>query len=438
MAVDIDQDKASRGQSISAWGFVLAMYLMRPSHMGEGYNLIGLLLLLGVSVFATFSNDWKPSTRTNIKPFMLLILWIFLYFHSILNGVDSDFPLFSAISAIIVFLSAVFLLGSKSVERRISRNFIYALAFFGFSSIVTAVLTPVFGTSKLFLFVLRNKSYATTGDILFPFTMAYDYKIYAWGLFPRMSLGWREAGIAQAIYAWALAIVLFAPKFKGRIFLIIVLSAAIVMTQSTLAYSNLMLVLIGWYLPRAKWTPFNIFVTLPITLVISGFLIYFSIFDENIGFASKEHGDSYLDRYYAVQAGIDLFKENPLGVGVYARSSDYNAGINLISSAGFIGIFGFILAVIAFLAPTYLSENRYYSAVCVLPIIVTALTSQPLLDSFGIWLLIFIDPADVFGYDKVRKQVKLTGRALLQLNQSEYRSPRLAKIQDDKQRILNN
>lgn len=406
MKADVKKSGVTGYQGVAALGFVLSMYVMRPSHLGENYNFIGLTMMLFFSIFATFGQDWRPTFNTTIKPALLLLLWVFLFIHAALNGVDSPLPAFSAMSAAMVFMAAVLMMSSHETTKKAVHTFIIVLSIFGLSGIVTSLLSPVVGTSTLYLFRIQNKTYEASGDILFPFSMVYSYNFYPWGQFARLSLGWRESGIAQAIYVWALGIVLFTPEIRYRKWLIIGLAAGDILTQSTLAYGTLLFVVACWYFKRAKFTPFNIFFVMPVALVVGSVLVYMSIFDDNIGFAAKANSTSYSDRYFATQTGINMFLNNPLGIGMNSTSMDENLGINLISIVGYIGIFGIVLTLLAYIVPILTSRNRFVAFVCIGPIIFTAVTSQPLLDSFGVWLLVLIDPAVLTGPAMARQRLR--------------------------------
>ena len=128
-------------------------------------------------------------------------------------------------------------------------------------------------------------------------------------------------------------------------------------------------------------------------MTFSLFLFYFAIFDENIGLASKLDGASSFDRLNSVLNSLSYLSDDPWGYGIYGDSgvSAKNSGINLIGAAAAIGVPGLFFVIFFWGCAIFFSDRKLLRFFALLPIMTTAITSQPLLDSFAVWI-IFVAP----------------------------------------------
>ena len=118
-----------------------------------------------------------------------------------------------------------------------------------------------------------------------------------------------------------------------------------------------------------------------------------AINDESIGFAGKAETDSYYDRAIGVQNSLNAFYENPFGYGQGNSKYGPLTGINLIAALGAIGFIGFLLHILNWIVAVASVDARRRKFECVLPFIITALTSQPIADAPFVLIMNLFRPA---------------------------------------------
>jgi len=407
--------KPAPASNRSAWiyGFLLlcAVMLMRPSIEGEVFNPIGVLLftfLSGLQFFTLPSR--KPTDRSVIVAFTSVALFTFLALHSILNGAQSDFALRALLYIAAISLAGVMIASTIAYSRFLDCLIVF-LIISAVSFYITCLLSYFFGLDSLVLFQLLLRSdtvgYADTAYVYFPFTIGYDIKNYPGLAIPRFAGGWREPGIAQALYCWALAYALASSRrWKKATIAMLVLGA--VASQSTVAFLDIAVVVGLHILLGGKLTVKRVLLLVPGIIITSAF-VYFGINDQNVGLASKVSNASYLDRTVAAEQSIRAFLDNPLGHGIYAFKFP-NEGISLIANLGAIGLFGLVLIAVNWTSAVLLSNRPALMLTAMSPIFFTMITSQPLLDAPLFYLFLTIDAGEysatswLFGKRESRKK----------------------------------
>jgi len=336
-------------------------------------------------------------------------------FHSLFNGVPGTYMMTAFITISLSCVGACLAFSNRAVHDAFFSVFRFYLAINGLSFIVTVLLTIVLSLPSIYLTTISIGRYAIPdyGDVYLPFTISYGYREYFGITVPRMGAGFRESGIAQAFYACSIISIPHLRSLKQYLVLALLLVGGLA-TQST---TGMALVGIAFCIRITRLEGIGKLsrIGLIIVMAILGFFaIDVAINDETLGFAAKENTESYFDRRDQTDAGLKEFFKNPMGLGVY--SPDSPGGINLLSSLNTIGIFGLILVVINIICAWISSFDRTTKAFYILPIFLTALTSQPLLDAPLVFVLYgFLAFPSVGRFSTVSNQPQspLSGRTVL-------------------------
>lgn len=371
---------------------VLSIFFMRPAHLGEAYNFFGALLFVLSSFLASNSRSVHFAVRdTRLIPvYAMLFMWVYFFIDGMILGVTSPYIYYSIILALMVFTGSWMIVASKALAHATTKLFVRVVSVLGLSSLVTLILSLFIPIGSLQIGHIVVPTYGT-GELFFPLSMGYGQKFYPWGTTYRFSAFWREVGISQAIFCWAFIVVLGSNLFKARSFFLVGIVGGIFATQSTLAYFNLGVVFVSYILFLRKTGVLQKIVTAALSFPVGVGLAYISIFNEDIGLASKINGESFYDRYYAMENGIAYLREFPWGFGLYGNGlGGSNSGINLIAQSAAIGIVGLFAIFIFWVSLIVFDKDPKWKFIALFPIFFTMLTSQPLLDSFGIYAIMLL------------------------------------------------
>lgn len=372
---------------------VISMFVMRPSHLGEAYNFLSSLLLIGSSfVLMVLSLKVTDLRRDWVTvPILMILFWFYLLWQGIVSSVLAESLYYSVLLSLIVGVAAMMLFSSRLRLYSFAHVLVVVLALLGYSSIFTLFLNIQFGPYGLVLGKLPIPTYST-GDLLFPFSLGYNIVPQPWGPTYRLSGFWREVGIAQAIFSWAIAVLLFSHGLRWRKFLILGAVSGALASQSTLAFINVALVFILYFLIEGRIKFFKKAIAIASVTPIAIYLFSFALTDPTIGLSAKLETASFSDRMVSINEALWAVSHNPFGYGMYGNDgiARANSGITLISSVAAIGIPGAILYVLIWVGAIFADKTPIRKAVCILPIFLTALTSQPLIDSFGIYIILML------------------------------------------------
>jgi hypothetical protein len=377
---------------------VLTLFLMRPSYLGESLALPGTLLL----IFAAALSLTSPSGgRGDMRGMLLmagsiLVLWLYLLIHALVQEVISPFPFYSFILAASVAGSALILLSVRRMAEKVRQVFVSALAYIGLSSGITAILLFILPEEAILLFNVPSETYSFTGngDVYFPLSMTYTWTYGGLESLPRFNHFWRESGIAQAIYAWAFLMAATDPSLKSRRTKMLGIIVGVLTTFSTPAYASIGVVIGAYVLffRDSRRLPYS--ATVLITALLVAVLVWFSVFDQTFGLIAKVNSPSFYDRFYAIQVALLSLRDNPWGYGIYNPQSQLQlvSAINLLGQSAFIGVMGFLLVCATWLVLCISTERRLLKTLALLPIIVNAMLFQPLLDAMGIFFIMMLPP----------------------------------------------
>src|SRR5262249_7353763 len=138
--------------------------------------------------------------RSALSQGSAILLWLFLMFHSLFNGVPGTFMVTAFITVTLASLGACAAFSNRAVHDAYFDLFRWYLALNGLSFVVTCLLATLFTLAPLQLTTIWIGRYGLEGygDVYFPFTISYGYRDFFGVTVPRLGAGFRESGIAQA------------------------------------------------------------------------------------------------------------------------------------------------------------------------------------------------------------------------------------------------
>jgi len=214
----------------------ISVLLMRPSLLGEEFSSAAILvLLLALFVKVIFRNKESKVSfdRSNVIILLIfLLIWIYLLAVSVLNNAyhfDYTIKAFILHASIITIFS--FLLSEKEINKLFFKSIVYILSFCGISSLISILLIEVSSTEIIMGHLLDY-------EVLFPFSVKYGvYTVPNIHVFHRFMAFFREPGIAQAFYAWAVVYCIYFRFHKLILFALIFGLLATLSTIGILSFS---------------------------------------------------------------------------------------------------------------------------------------------------------------------------------------------------------
>lgn len=357
-----------------------ATMLVRPSLFGEEFTYVGSVVVfaVGCMVLLLGKCEVRLLRLTVLSQGSAITLWTWLALHSYLAGVSAVFPVTAFGTVTLCCAGALLGFSNSECHDAFFASLRGYLALMGASYLVTAVLAQVVGLDTLYVGTVSVKHYAEATRMHLPFTFAYSYREVAGILLPRSGAGFREAGIAQAFYAFSILTMPRIDRLRDRVVFVLFIiggfGALSTIGMGIVGVSALArLANVGHASKiRVNWTTI-------VGALLAYWAIDFGMNDKGVGLSRKLDSMSYFDRERQTMDGLAYFWAHPFGAGMYSTASP--AGINLLSLLGNIGILG-LVAVIGNIVASWLgSENRLQKFVAMLPLFVTGLFSQPLLDA---------------------------------------------------------
>ena len=363
----------------------ISVLLMRPSLLGEEFSTIVILVLL-VALFVKVilrNKELKVSfERSHIIILVIfLLIWIYLLAVSVLNNsYHFDYTIKAFILHTVIVTIFSFLLSEKEINKLFFKSVVYILSFCGISSLIS-ILFIEFSSAEIIM------GHVLDYEVLFPFSLKYSvYTVPNIHVFHRFMAFFREPGIAQAFYAWAIVYCIY---FRFHKFILFALIFGLLATLSTTGILSLSIVLFLLFLFKQNIS----FYARIYRIFISGFLVismyaglYYMPF---IGIEAKSntHGGSIDDRsenmFFATE-NLNFF-----GNGMYSADEDHS-GINLISMLDEIGLFAFIFIVLLYFSPLlFKKQDNLFYFISFVPIALTSILAQPLIDAPLVYLFLF-------------------------------------------------
>ncbi len=388
-------------QKLAVLGLLVTCFMLRPTIGGQSLTPIALLLIIAVLGIDLLNRRFvvkRPTDHAICVAFFGISLWVYFAFFSIISASGRiDFVTKSTIAHIVVIASACLIFTDPKNNGLFFRYLSVFLMLPIVSYAVTASLAYFVSFDSLYLFSMTVEDYPGTGDILFPFTPIYTFIEIPDVKLARLSGFFRESGIAQAFYGWGF---MAAPILWRRVTLVrTIFAAGMIFTISTAGILLLALLLVTvniMSVSAGRGSPRRRVAKLMAVTVISGAVGFGTYYvNENVpvvGLRDKEERSvSADDRYDANSGSIRVIAEHPLGLGLYS-STIPNSTINLIGSMQEIGVPGLFLFLALYLGPPMLLRRKIYALACVSPVLLTAISSQPLLDAPFVYVLLFFVP----------------------------------------------
>ena len=374
---------------------ILASLFLRPTVLGSTYTSVGLILSITAFFFFFFQNRHISVSRNNVLTISFgTFLFIFLFFQGMLtNSLQQDFVVKSVVANILIIVTFGYCLSNRWVNNSFFKVLIILWSFLGVSSLVTIIVSQVTSLESLFLLQVPIKgvniagsTYGTpdiTGNIYLPFSLYYKHFSSGIVTLHRFMIIFREPGIAQAFLIWGIVYAFHRNYPKWIVFGLV---CGVLTTFSTSGASLLIITLILWYFSKTKFDPYVKFLAIIFSFVLSPIVLFYTPY---VGLIDKiqTHGISIETRLMQITNGFTTASNYPFGLGYYSQPG---TGINLLSVTGQIGLIGFILVLIVFIAPLLSPRiNRTAYAIAIFPIFTTMLVAQPIFDAPFVYIILF-------------------------------------------------
>lgn len=357
---------------------------VRPAVLGEHFTVLGLATC-GLAFIIHLAERIKFTKIEMNKSFIPALLFISIYWtYIIAQTTFTASPMAMDIikgfaTTLFITITFAFILSETKIRYKVFKLFIRTMILLVLSYLVTIAITFVKPIDSLLL--IQFQVYEDLKNIYLPFTPIYGLMTVDGHVFQRFLGVFRESGISQAFMVWAYVSLdrYGMKKVSNQIILIV----GIICTFSTAGIAVLIsTIALKMFLEGKKFL--SLFV---IPMIYLGLM-----YAPYVGLADKmtTHGSSITDRTGSMGLSLQLFSENLLGVGIGNSPIPNYAGINLVSSLHMIGIIGLLLILLVYFYPLIQLKNRGAYLIGIFPLFLTALLSQPIIDSPIMLVMIFV------------------------------------------------
>lgn len=301
----------------------------------------------------------------------------------------------SAYSSLLCLISAVAgaqLLSDAATARAAARTLVLIVSVLGYSGLITWLLiligVPVSRLSLMHITLYESWSPDSATSILFPISVEAGNIRLMDVVLPRCTGAMREPGLCQLV---SIILLVTARRLKCRRWLTGGLVASVFVSGSTAALVSLVAAVVAQLLVSGNTSsPFRRYSRLLGALLISVAGIWAVIYIPSVGVADKaEQSGSVAARHDAILNGFNSVLHAPFGRGLGHSTGDL--GINLIGMMTSFGVPGLILIAGTFLAMSRMRGPGYRQTVVISTVVViTGLTSQPLLNMAGLYLVMLV------------------------------------------------
>lgn len=371
---------------------LLSTFLYKPTTIGINYTPIGMILsLLCCLLFISISKGRQVTLSKKNIALMAAITLYFSYacFQSVILLGWFDINLLKAYFSIIcLVLCSSILFQNKLIEYYFFKSFITILVLFVVSNIFTIVLAKIFTLDRVLLADIPMMDDGYRLILYYPFTAVYGRLTISGDVIMRLTALFREPGIAQAFYVWALVI---CGQYFSSKYIKILLILGVFMTLSTVGFLNLMVVisLVTIFTINFKRLRSYASLIISLSLLVGAFTFFSSV--PGLSLESKS-SISYDARVGKLDEGIEEFYNAPIfGLGA---SDLYIEGTatSFLQQAYAVGTVGIILYIsIFFVGLIYERRNWKVFFLSYLSIMITLLFSQPIELSPLVMLPLLVD-----------------------------------------------
>lgn len=372
---------------------LLAASLLRPTLFGQAYSPVGLALLYLATILSILMSNWRqreiPSADLGALTLLLMLFWLYGLATSTINAESNQAYL---IKAVVAGISTSFcfyvILRKPSMNRQVFMLFARLNALLGWSIVVTSLLLIFFSPDAIKIGHVEIVGYEVfeggNGDLLLPFSFYYGL-LSDYGISRFLGI-YRESGIAQIYFAWAFIYLCFWGQspwwwLGAGLGSILCGSSAV-----TVSYAGAAIIYFGLHRNRS----FGKYLFLGFIL---GAIALVALYAPGLGLTDKQetHAASLDDRWSAVKYVFSDFPDIIWGHGLYTiQNIGLPLGINAISSVYFYGLIGLAIIVASFVVVPLghpVLTARYLTSV--MPLFMTSMLFQPLVDAPSAFLLLF-------------------------------------------------
>lgn len=394
--------------NITAFIILIALIGMRPMLFGEINTFYASVFILGFILFLGFIYKFKRDIKIDILFYGSFILFWFLILILGSLGTSNIAFLIKAFLANIFTVVSIcyFLLSNKELLIKFTNSLIYLLALLGISSVVSSAFFLVMSIDSLLMFEL-DMGYPKPSKVIFPFSILYHEMTVGGIQILRYQSIFRESGISQAFYIWAIVISIYMLKNK---WIVLCLFCGLATSFSTASIALTLLIIPIALFTNRSFKKSNSNTTLVLAYFFAIFIVpilfYFAYFFTYelpyIGVNSKllTHSNSINDRLPNIEE-ITL-----LGSGIYS-SDIQNSAINLLKGSTSLGLILTLFYMYFFTLMCWLGTSKGQGLkifICLLPIFLTSLLSQPLVDAPFLYLLLYITRAAPWTFESITNE----------------------------------
>jgi hypothetical protein len=391
--------EASLALSAASAALVAAAFLLRPGALGQDYAPVAMVL--AVAIVGTYfliapgrllSGAGRNGRDVLFVGGLFVAYWAYETALALLRRTSNETQLMKEflVGAVTVCSYGLFLADDRG-NRTFFRMLTTVVALFGWSSVVTFLLSLVLGPQRLYLTSIAIKGYqgggigeASTGALYFPFSMQYASYEHGALKVTRYCNFFREAGIYQCVALFLLAYEQFTRRSK---LVSLGLVAGVVLSFSTIGFVLLPAIAGLIFVTRNR---VRIGRTLALGVVSAAAVVVMANVPA-FGVADKlsTHGSSVTDRSTAIQNGMSSMISNPLGSGIFSPAVK-NEGICLLASVATIGVVGALIQLIILSGWRPITSAVSRRMIVCFPLLVTALLSQPIAGDAMTYLLAMV------------------------------------------------
>jgi hypothetical protein len=379
---------------IAAAMIVFSFIFLRPSLFGQTSTDVGFVMILLVIFFVGITRKFEMNIPPDLYFFSsMFIFWGLLLLFGAVGDSNLDFLLKAfTTNFITVSLLCFWVLGNKNVTRSVVNYYLLILSFFGYSSLISLLFFfSGTGVEQLQISEL-NLGYESPSKLLIPFSVLYhDMHSGTFNILRFQSI-FRESGIAQAFFTWAFVIAYY-HNCSRWVLMGLIFGLLLTFSTTGIAIASLVIPLAyiakrgvyGNMYRQVLSIIFYIFVGVIIIL-----LSYYATMNlPYFGVASKleTHDASIHDRV------PNLDNITLLGKGFYSTGGGNNSAINLLKGSESIGLLLTLFYIFMFTFMSWFGNSKiegYKVFVALLPLFITSLIAQPIVDAPLVFILLFV------------------------------------------------
>lgn len=375
--------------------------LLRPSVLGENYNIEIFLLLFLISIIIVFHDKAiirNHSMNYYIVFFMILILISYFFIQGLLMSPAKSTVINSSffITGILISLGMV---SNKDNNKTIINVFIKIHVLLSITILLTTLLIIIykFDISKLpALGTFKLPTYNSNHVIYFPFSISWSRFNFAGLSIPRFVGIYKEPGIGQIYFLTAFFLSLIPHNNSSKTVSVILLVGSLLLF-SGFTFINLMIGSILYISIKNRFNPIQYIYTKPFKFLITvlSLLLVYSIFKFQL--KEKMNGPSGKERIESFETSLKDLKDNLVwGTGYYSSRLSTGEKSNRIQSLGLVGasyqlgVIGIILYAFTWFMGIYGLKGHKYIYIYI-PCLLTLLFSQPSFNDPLVWFLILYE-----------------------------------------------